>query len=416
MSRRGEAAGPAALLIGVLSLAGCALIIGVDDPAYEPDAGMGGASGGAGAGAAGSAGEVGDGAAGQAGGGAAGSAGTGTEAGDAPACEAGQTLCGQECVDLNSNGTHCGDCDHGCGSTASQCVSGVCQPYAYYTITTSGHPTRLAIDDAWVYWITDKGGLGRVRHDDTNAPEMIVMEVDSLVDHLAVGGGYVAWGQQGADAGGSWTLRWRKTTSGSTTTDGPSGIHPTGVAIAGTTAWWADTDQRIHSVDLNSGAEGPFINAGNPKDLFAQGTTFCFIDSGSVTCADGNASPWTVASGQGDANSIGFSNAAGPENVFWLTPGAQTGELRKVLSANQQNELFSTVASSLPAPHSLYVHNDFAMLGTQGDPNGLWVLRWTATPPDVFKYTTTAAVVDIVADEAIYYVQQGDKVLYKFVL
>lgn len=44
---------------------------------------------------------------------------------DDEACSPPLTVCGSECVDLDADGSHCGDCDEACGDDDA-CVQGVC--------------------------------------------------------------------------------------------------------------------------------------------------------------------------------------------------------------------------------------------------------------------------------------------------
>ena len=75
--------------------------------------------------------------------------GASTSGGTGGGCPSGQTLCGTTCVDLQSNGSHCGACSTVCGGSTSVCANGVCAsacPAAL--VTCSSSCVNLATDPA----------------------------------------------------------------------------------------------------------------------------------------------------------------------------------------------------------------------------------------------------------------------------
>ena len=62
-------------------------------------------------------------------------------------CTSAQTLCGNACLDLQTDALNCGACGHDC--LGGSCKGGMCQPI---TLTTASHPDRLAVDGTTVYW------------------------------------------------------------------------------------------------------------------------------------------------------------------------------------------------------------------------------------------------------------------------
>jgi hypothetical protein len=72
-----------------------------------------------------------------------------------PYCLAPTTLCGAVCVDLNVDPANCGACGHGC--LGGGCRSGACQPVVIAPTQSGG---LLAVDPAFVYWVSSGGGGG----------------------------------------------------------------------------------------------------------------------------------------------------------------------------------------------------------------------------------------------------------------
>lgn len=68
--------------------------------------------------------------------------------GGGPDCNAGQTVCGQECVDLDSSTTHCGACGADCGG--GSCRAGECRPVTLLPNLAGAHDIAVLPDAVYV--------------------------------------------------------------------------------------------------------------------------------------------------------------------------------------------------------------------------------------------------------------------------
>jgi DNA-binding beta-propeller fold protein YncE len=79
------------------------------------------------------------------------------------ACEAPFTVCGADCVNLNNDNDHCGNCENACVGTAT-CQNGACKAggtYAFVRKWDGGsaafnHPLGIAVDGAGNVYVTDE--------------------------------------------------------------------------------------------------------------------------------------------------------------------------------------------------------------------------------------------------------------------
>lgn len=76
------------------------------------------------------------------------------------------TLCGDHCVDLESDPDHCGDCDHDC--LGGECLAGACQPVV---LADAPDANRLALTTDFLAYTTTTGQVCRVGLVEGDEPE-----------------------------------------------------------------------------------------------------------------------------------------------------------------------------------------------------------------------------------------------------
>jgi hypothetical protein len=126
---------------------------------------------------------------------------------DAPSdvgCSPPNLVCGSDCVDPLTHGSHCGQCDHSCCGGA--CNAGVCE--AFELVRGVDRPKGVTVDDTHVYW-TDPGGSAKMvakapkgQHSEADAGIVVLATGLEGPEELVVHDGYVYWTNSTANNGG----------------------------------------------------------------------------------------------------------------------------------------------------------------------------------------------------------------------
>lgn len=223
----------------------------------SPDASSGGgaSSGGAagtGAGAGGgsaSGGASGFGGAGTGGaGGAAGAAGSGGSASDPcaiwPPCLTGMSACGDACVDIKTDLSHCGACNSPC--SAGLCVAGACNPALPRVLVTGTNIGPIVVDATAVYYFDGSVGELRSVPKAGGAPTSLSKGVSGVGD-IEVDATHVYWSSTGSSA------IQRVSKSGGTPEVVAATPTPYQFAVDGTYVYWFDSSNLVRAPKNGTG-------------------------------------------------------------------------------------------------------------------------------------------------------------------
>ena len=99
------------------------------------------------------------------------------------ACSSGQTICGNSCVTLASDGNNCGSCGHSCYGGA--CSGSKCQPVSVYSSTSSNY--SFALGSNRVYVVVPSSTGTAISYMPTNAPPGTALTPFSTVSGQSCG-------------------------------------------------------------------------------------------------------------------------------------------------------------------------------------------------------------------------------------
>lgn len=267
-----------------------------------------------------------------------------------------KTVCGQSCVDTDTDGANCARCGHDCLGGA--CTAGVCQPTA--VVPKLGLPARMTIDATSVYWsaadVTEQfaqliqkaplAGLPQGTDPITLGSDLR----DFAPLDLTILDNYVYWGN-GDRNGGSIGQVFRV----STNTGVPQKLADTNqvfaIAADESGAYWSD------SGGIYKAPAGMLTDGGTQITIAADSHTFDLaVDQGFVYWRDastgipyrapraGNGNKASLGGGQYQSTSdtINSRIALDADNLYWTDPDADR-ILKASLTGGQ-----TVVVASLP--------------------------------------------------------------------
>ena len=296
--------------------------------------------------------------------------------------------CGGACVDAETDANNCGSCGHSCPS--GPCSVGVCD-----MLLASGqtNPQSLAIDATNVYWVNagpssppsgtvmkvaKGGGVAITLASGQNFPRSIAVDTTSVY----WGGGGVLGLMKTPTGGGSSTtlvplalasaiardavnVYWTSLNTpnsvekvplggGTPTTIAPAQNLPFGIAVDGTSAYWANNEGALDAgavlkAPLGGGSVTTLASAAGPWGIAVDANNVYWANTGNGTVVRvpvGGGAPTTLASGSG-----AFSITVDAANVYW-TSGANPGAVMKVPLGGGT---ITTLASGQSGPNGVAV-------------------------------------------------------------
>jgi hypothetical protein len=323
---------------------------------------------------------------------------------DSPSgCDAGTTLCGGKCINETSDGHNCGACGHDC--LGGQCVSSTCEPFVYASSTDAfdivivndtlywvdqastvwtcpglatsctpaalatgqSQPTRITYDgSSCLFWTNNGGGTnGSIGARQLGASLCPTKTGLGAPQGIAADANYVFWTDTA-------TNQVTRLTRSGGATSATAVTMPAGVAIMGTTVYWAnDGASSVQSSPESSWVPGTVAGS--------QSTPWAFSVTGSVAYwvdFSNTGSIWQT-SGASSVQIVGaqfpIRIASDPSTIFWTEFGMTTmdGALRGCGPSNCTNPV--TFAGSLAQPVGVALGVVAIYYGTTGD-HRLWRL------------------------------------------
>jgi uncharacterized membrane protein YgcG len=156
-------------------------------------------------------------------------------------------------VDLDTSASHCGSCDHDC--LGGLCAGGKCQPV---TVWSGPTPTRLALDETFVYFVNyNNGGVFRVPKQG-GAADTLATGQKSV--RIGVDATHVYW----TNEIGSQILRVPKQLGAQSVVTSQANT-PYGFALSGSTVYFAElrSGGSVASVPKTGGAPTPIATGEN---------------------------------------------------------------------------------------------------------------------------------------------------------
>lgn len=247
-----------------------------------------------------------------------------------PSCNAPKVVCGNSCVDLESNEANCGSCSRSC--LGGVCTAHVCQPFALVN-RTDVLDTTIAATDTDVFFGTTTNDLIQQPLAAGAAPMKLGTGPGKL-SAIALAGTRVYFS---VPSGAGWQL-WKAAAgvpaSGSVANPGQTGT-PVGLVAAGSnvhtlviTSTSSESFQIVACPQDGSNCFGNYNGAGRPGAKLAAGNSFVFwtdqIGAGTVYAyPDGVGLRTTISSGEATPSSPAWDGAT----LFWMNGG--NGKLRK---------------------------------------------------------------------------------------
>jgi hypothetical protein len=227
-------------------------------------------------------------------------------------------------IDLRSDPSHCGACDHGC--QGGPCQSGLCQ--AFVLLSSQAYASKIAVNEAHIYWT--RGGDGVVMRASTEGgASEIVAEGQSSPTDIALGADAVFWGNAG-----DGTISRAPLAGGAPEVIASGQGQPWSLAVTASTLVWSD---------LETGEVRSIPTTGGPVHLLAS-----------------TPGTWSVA--------------ADAENAFWIRLGYSDAWRAPLLGADPP----LMVASGVTSPGELALSDDSIFIASIG---GLMLVPKTGGEP-----------------------------------
>lgn len=340
---------------------------------------------------------------------------------DSPTCTSPNTLCGTMCVDLTSDGSNCGRCNHDC--LGGMCTNSVCQPVELLSGTTPfdivdangvlywvdqatkawtctpsnclgtdtvilpglAAPTRIAWDgDVTLFWTNNgNGGAGSVEQytigtgaHTTLAPAGVTI---TAPQGIAATTQYVFW----TDTAAALAVRFDRTSGTGTKYALGSGAVPAGMTLCegGTRVCWTDEFTasgmagNVLSLDLASWTSVGTINGSQhqPWSITDDGTQQFWVNydaagSGGAVVSSGGA---TVAS-----QDMPVRIVSDAKDVFWTNQGSGTNNGSVMMAAPSLTaSSVQVLVPNLASPVGLAIDANAVYYGVTGsNGTGLWMI------------------------------------------
>lgn len=311
----------------------------------------------------------------------------GTTSSVTPACTgASKRVCAGACVDIGVSTTHCGRCDHDCGS--GTCSVGVCQAMTLYTASLP--VTAVAVSNTEAYFATndDVNYVAKLLACPKEGCALTPRQVATMKWDI----GPIAWVKDGGSTSGTVVFESAPTqstvrpafypcpdsgcpaTPSSVTSDG-LGSFENKFVVVGSNVYYSSDHLQLNALTCNAGSctNGTTLGVGKFRPFTSNGTTTYFIDSydtanghnGYILGCDLSQTPPCVpatvlASNVSSAMDLQIVDNA----LFWLLPGRDGFNEGKIASCLLPGcTTVSDIAKGLNSPTEMLA-----------DSNGVYVI------------------------------------------
>jgi hypothetical protein len=336
-----------------------------------------------------------------------------------PACDAGMVVCGPTCVDLQTNASHCGACNHDC--LGGLCTGGAC--HAVQVASGQGAPWDLVVDGAFLYFTNN--GDGTVKRCATSGCGGAPTQLASGMNHperLVVDSTYVYYTDYGTGTTDGVIMRVKKDASLGAQTLVSTEVFPEGIAVDATYVYWAARNAAGSiRIAIEGGGSASNVAASQPNAtsvVLNGGSLFWATESGIVRrCTPSGTLCGTITTLHStaafilglavDANSVYFADLASSGTVYSAAKSDGSGIVQ--LAASQPYPLRLALDGTY-----VYWVNRGASLGASSDGS---VMRCAVGGCGGNPTTIASAQFDphgIAVDSvAIYWANAGDGSIWK---